>query len=68
MRFAIGAKRTASSISSIVGSERRLAQQSGRPPGREKFERKEPNFTCTRCGKRGAEVRPKFSQAAMGTG
>jgi hypothetical protein len=28
----------------------------------------EPNFTCTRCGKRGAEVRPKFSQARMGCG
>ena len=28
----------------------------------------EPNFTCTRCGHRGAEVRPKFSQARMGTG
>jgi len=25
----------------------------------------EPNFTCTRCGKRGAEVQPKFSQAKM---
>jgi hypothetical protein len=28
----------------------------------------EPLFTCTTCGKRGAEVRPKFSQAKMGTG
>ena len=28
----------------------------------------EPRFTCTRCGQRGAEVRPKFSQARMGTG
>ena len=27
----------------------------------------EPNFTCTRCGKHGAEIRPKFSQARMGT-
>jgi len=26
----------------------------------------EANFTCTRCGKRGADVRPKFSQASMG--
>lgn len=28
----------------------------------------EPNFTCKRCGKRGAELRPKFSQASMGFG
>jgi hypothetical protein len=28
----------------------------------------EPNFTCTRCGKRGADVRPKLPQARMGTG
>ena len=28
----------------------------------------EPDFVCTACGKRGAEVRPKFSQADMGTG
>jgi hypothetical protein len=28
----------------------------------------EPNFTCTRYGKKGAEVRPKFSHARMGTG
>jgi hypothetical protein len=26
----------------------------------------EPNFICTACGKRGAEVRPKSSQARMG--
>jgi hypothetical protein len=26
----------------------------------------EPSFTCTRCGKRGAEVRPPFSQASTG--
>lgn len=26
------------------------------------------NFTCTRCGRRGADVRPKFSQARMRTG
>ena len=25
-------------------------------------------FVCTACGKRGAEVRPKFSPASMGTG
>ena len=25
-----------------------------------------PDFVCTVCGKRGAEVRPKFSQARMG--
>ena len=25
-------------------------------------------FVCTACGKRGAEVRPKFSNARMGTG
>jgi len=25
----------------------------------------EPNFTCIRCGKRGAEIRPKFSQAKI---
>ncbi|SIO54266.1 hypothetical protein SAMN05443247_07745 [Bradyrhizobium erythrophlei] len=28
----------------------------------------EPNFVCSACGKRGAEVRPKFSSARMGTG
>jgi hypothetical protein len=28
----------------------------------------EPRFVCTACGKRGAELRPKFSQARMGTG
>jgi hypothetical protein len=28
----------------------------------------ESEFTCTCCGKKGAEVRPKFSQARMGTG
>ncbi len=26
----------------------------------------EPDFGCTSCGKRGAEVRPKFSQGRMG--
>ena len=26
----------------------------------------EPGFLCTACGKRGAEIRPKFSQARMG--
>lgn len=28
----------------------------------------EPNFTCTRYGKNGAEIRPRFSQTRMGTG
>jgi hypothetical protein len=28
----------------------------------------EPDFVCTSCGKRGAEVRPKFPQAGMSTG
>jgi hypothetical protein len=28
----------------------------------------EPDFVCTARGKRGAELRPKFSQARMGTG
>ena len=28
----------------------------------------EPDFVWTACGKRGAEVRPKFSRARMGTG
>jgi hypothetical protein len=28
----------------------------------------EPDFVCTACGRRGAEVRPKFSQARMGVG
>ena len=28
----------------------------------------EPGFVCSACGKRGAEVRPKFSSARMGTG
>jgi hypothetical protein len=27
----------------------------------------EPSFTCAHCGKKGAEVRPKFSHARMGT-
>ena len=27
----------------------------------------EPGFVCNACGKRGAEVRPKFSNARMGT-
>jgi hypothetical protein len=28
----------------------------------------EPSFTCTRCGKRGPDVRPAFSHARIGTG
>jgi hypothetical protein len=28
----------------------------------------EPSFVCSACGKRGAEARPKFSSARMGTG
>jgi len=28
----------------------------------------EPGFVCTRCGRRGAEVRPKFPDARMGNG
>jgi hypothetical protein len=28
----------------------------------------EPDFVCTSCGKRGAEMRPNFPQARMGTG
>jgi hypothetical protein len=28
----------------------------------------ERSFVCTACGKRGAELRPKFPQARMGTG
>jgi hypothetical protein len=28
----------------------------------------EPSFTCTHCGKKSEEVRPKFSQARMGRG
>ena len=28
----------------------------------------EPDFICTACGKRGAEIRPKFSHARMGAG
>jgi hypothetical protein len=27
----------------------------------------EPGFVCAACGKRGADVRPKFSQGRMGT-
>jgi len=27
----------------------------------------EPRFTCTRCGQRGADVRPKLEQARMGS-
>ena len=26
----------------------------------------EPDFVCTACGKRGAEIRPKFTRAKMG--
>jgi hypothetical protein len=28
----------------------------------------EPDLVCTACGKRGAEVRPKFRQASLGSG
>ncbi|MCD9113062.1 hypothetical protein [Bradyrhizobium japonicum] len=28
----------------------------------------EPHFVCAGCGKRGADIRPKFSQARTGTG
>ena len=28
----------------------------------------EPKFTCTKCGQRGAETRPNFSPARIGTG
>jgi hypothetical protein len=28
----------------------------------------DPKFICTKCGQRGADVRPKFGQARMGTG
>jgi hypothetical protein len=28
----------------------------------------ERNFICSTCGKRGADIRPKFSQTKMGTG
>ncbi len=28
----------------------------------------EPRFTCKDCGRRGADVRPLFEKAAMGTG
>ena len=28
----------------------------------------EPKFTCKACGRRGADVRPLFEKAAMGTG
>jgi hypothetical protein len=28
----------------------------------------EPKFICTKCGQRGADVRPKFGHARMGTG
>jgi hypothetical protein len=27
----------------------------------------EPRFTCTGCGQKGGEVRPKFDPAKMGT-
>lgn len=27
----------------------------------------EPRFVCTRCGQRGAEIRPKLPEARMGT-
>ena len=27
----------------------------------------EPKFTCTRCGRRGAKIRPNFPQAKMGS-
>jgi hypothetical protein len=28
----------------------------------------EPDFVCTACGKKGVEIRPKFSPAKMGSG
>ena len=28
----------------------------------------EPKFTCTKCGKRGADIRSDFQPAKMGTG
>jgi hypothetical protein len=28
----------------------------------------EPRFVCSACGKRGADIRPDFPQARMGTG
>jgi hypothetical protein len=28
----------------------------------------EPGFVCTACGKKGADVRPAFARAHMGTG
>jgi len=47
-------------LASHRGQRRRLARE------REAVRRVEPRFTCTRCGKKGADVRPKFSQAKMG--
>lgn len=28
----------------------------------------EPKFFCTKCGRRGGEIRPRFGQAKMGSG
>ena len=28
----------------------------------------EPKFTCTKCGKKGADIRPDFPKARMGAG
>jgi hypothetical protein len=37
-------------------------------PGHVQLSDIEPDFVCTACGKRGAEVRPNFRSAKMGTG
>ena len=45
-----------------------VAINADRWPDNIKLSDVEPDFVCTACGKRGAEIRPKFSQAKMGTG
>lgn len=36
-------------------------------PDRVRLSDLEPHFTCIACGRRGADVRPHFQQAKMGT-
>jgi hypothetical protein len=44
-----------------------VATNADRWPNHVRLSDIEPDFVCTACGKRGAEVRPKFSLARIGT-
>jgi len=43
-------------------------RQEGRDTGPQDQPRRKPQFTCSKCGHRGAEVRPDFQPPRMGTG